>query len=213
MNGIAFLQAWINCQGLFQLISVVTCVLRHCQVSPWDIEPDRDEVRKKEEAARRHQQAAAAAEEVRRQEEAAAEARARRRSSRAVTDYSDLIGAVDDDDEYNPLAEGYSSDSDGGRRRRRKGKRGRGSDDEDFRDSAAPGAGEGGGKKSRKFKPAWSLDQIKQQQNRHLNGKQQQMLGAMSTGNTLLLARLTSAPPNAPIHEQPFPVPLRPVSW
>eukprot|EP00878_Enallax_costatus_P013360 GHUV01013967.1.p1 GENE.GHUV01013967.1~~GHUV01013967.1.p1 ORF type:complete len:558 (+),score=203.18 GHUV01013967.1:3-1676(+) len=180
------------------------------KLSPWDIEPDRDEVRKREEAARKAQQAAAAAEEVRRQEEAAAEARARRRASRTIADYSDLIGAVDDDDEYNPMAEGFSSDSDGGRRRRKKGKRGRGSDDEDFRDSAAPGAGEGGSKKRQKFKPAWNLDQIKQQQNRHLNAKQQQMLGAISTGNTLLLARLTSAPPNAPIHEQPFPLPLRP---
>lgn len=201
---------------------VVHCLLL-LQVSPWDIETDRDEVRKAEEAARKQQQAAAAAEELRRQEEAAAEARARRRASRTIADYSDLIGAVDDDDEYNPLAEGYSSDSDDGRGRRRgrKGKRGRGSDDEDFsRDAAAAGGKKSkGGSMSRLLGAAggssgaqWSLDQIKQQQSSHLPPKQQQMLGALATGNTLLLARLTSAPSNAPIHEQPFPVPLKPVS-
>lgn len=185
------------------------------QVSPWDIETDRDEARKKEEAARKAQQAAAAAEELRRQEEAAAEARARRRASRTIADYTDLIGAVDDDDEYNPLAEGYSSDSDDGRRRRRKGKRGR-DDDEDFRETATTTGGPTGGKKSKGASKLssgapWSLDQIKQQQSTHMAPKQQQMLGAMATGNTLLLARLTTPAPNAPIHEHPFPVPLKPV--
>jgi hypothetical protein len=145
------------------------------QVSPWEIQPDQDDAPHAAETARTAAQEQTGSESTQQQgggmggdaadSSAAAQRAARRRASRAI-DISSLIGAMDDDDEYNPLADGNSSDSDcGDRRRGRRGrggaaggvtwgsergpkgsKRGRGSDDEDFRVSEGqpPGSKRGG---------------------------------------------------------------------
>ncbi|WIA30512.1 hypothetical protein OEZ86_000596 [Tetradesmus obliquus] len=220
------------------------------KVSPWEIQPDQDDAAHAADTARTAAHEPAGSESTQQQgggglagdadSSAAAQRAARRRASRAI-DISSLIGAVDnEDDEYNPLADGNSSDSDcGGRRRKGRGrggagggvtwggdrgpkgsKRGRGSDDEDFRasDGQAPSGKRGGraGGVSRGGAAAgpgvqqWGPEQIRQQQGAHLALKQQQMLAAMLAGNQAALAALLNVPPTAPIHDQPLPTPLKP---
>jgi len=225
---------------------MIDCCLLYllcCQVSPWAVEPDREESRKAEEAARKQAEAEAVAEASRREEAAAegtraagidpAAARQQRRRAIRIQDFSGLAGAVEDDDEYDPMADSDDSEERGGRRRGRGmgwirgrgGRRGRaaGSDDDDYAKEFAreqgkelKKSGRGGGAAGRTggtgLRDPWTVAQVQQQQQIHLHIRQQQMLAAVMAGNPAVLAQLSSVPPNTPPQDQPFPVPLRPVS-